>query len=208
MKVMVVDDEPDIVDLLSLMLGSHDYGVITAYSGNECLEKLQEGKPDLILLDLVMPDIDGWEVLSRIRQDAQLKAIPVVIITAKQLTAEVAQKKAPYLTEYLVKPITNEGLISVIEDIISASKQLEDFVSAATDAGIDQGLIDKYIHVNQQTEGYKRMYTSLVQIYTKKRLKRDESAKNTMNSIKRVIDLNERNLAKLRAEIEEKIAAR
>lgn len=208
MKVMIVDDEPDIVDLLSLVLGSRGYDIITAYGGGECLEKLQHATPDLILLDLIMPDIDGWEVLGRIRQDERLKSIPVVILTAKQLTAEVAQTKAPYITEYLVKPITKEGLISVIEGIMSSSKKLDDFVAAASMAGVDQEMIDKYVQLDQQTGVYKRLYTSLMQTYTKKRLKKEESVKNTMNSIKRLIGLQEKNLAKLHAKIKDMIEAK
>lgn len=205
MKVMVVDDEPDIVELLLLMLDGTDYDVITASGGNDCLEKLKHDVPDLILLDLIMPDLDGWEVLTRIRQDERLKSIPVVILTAKQLTADVAQKKAPHITEYLVKPVTKEGLISVIEDITSSSKKLGDFIAAARKAGVDQEMIDRYVQLNQQTSAYKRLHTSLVQIYTKKRLEEEVSARNTMRSIERVIDLKGRNLEELHGRIEDMI---
>jgi len=201
MKVMVVDDEPDIVDLLLLMLDGTGYDVITASGGNDCLEKLKQGVPDLILLDLIMPDLDGWEVLNRIRRDGRLKSIPVVILTAKQLTADVAHKKAPHITEYLVKPVTKEGLISVIEDITSSSKKLGDFIAAARKAGVDQEMIDKYVQLNQQTSAYKRLHSSLVQIYTKKRLEEEDSARNTMRSIERVIDLKGRDLEELHTRI-------
>jgi CheY-like chemotaxis protein len=197
MKIMVVDDEPDIVDLLLLMLDDPDYDVIPASGGNDCLEKLKRDVPDLILLDLIMPDLDGWEVLNRIRQDDRLKSIPVIILTAKQLTTDVVHKKAPHITEYLVKPITKEGLISVIGDITSSSKKLGDFIDAARKAGVDQELIDRYVQLNQQTSAYKRLHTSLVQIYTKKRLEEEASARNTMKSIERVIDLKGRDLEEL-----------
>jgi CheY-like chemotaxis protein len=201
MKVMVVDDEPDIVELLLLMLDDPDYDVITASGGNDCLEKLKHDVPDLILLDLIMPDLDGWGVLNSIRQDERLKSIPVVILTAKQLTADVAQKKAPHITEYLVKPVTKEGLISVIEDITSSSKKLGDFIAAARKAGVDPEMIDKYVQLNQQTSTYKRLHTSLMQIYTKKRLEEEGSAGNTMRSIERVIDLKGRSLEELHTRI-------
>jgi len=205
MKVMVVDDEPDIVDLLLLMLDGTGYDVITASGGNDCLEKLKQDVPDLILLDLIMPDLDGWGVLNSIRQDDRLKSIPVVILTAKQLTADVAQKKAPHITEYLVKPVTKEGLISVIEDITSSSKELGDFIAAARKAGVDPEMVDRYVQLNQQTSAYKRLHTSLMQIYTKKRLEEEDSARNTMRSIERVIDLKGRNLEELHGRIGEMI---
>ncbi|OEU82234.1 MAG: hypothetical protein BA873_13290 [Desulfobulbaceae bacterium C00003063] len=207
MKVMVVDDEPDIVELLLLMLEGPDYEVITTHSGSGCLEKLEQDIPDLILLDLIMPELDGWEVLARIRKDDRLKSIPVIILTAKQLTADVVRKKARYITEYLVKPLTKEGLISVIEDITSSSKKLSEFITAARNAGVDQEMIDRYAQLDQQTSTYRRLHISLMQIYTKKILKEEGPARNTMRSIERFIDLQERNLAELHAKIEELINA-
>jgi len=204
---MVVDDEPDVADLISLMLESQGYEVISAYGGNECLEKLEHEIPDLILLDLIMPDIDGWGVLERIRQDERLNSVFVIILTAKQLTAEVVQKKAQYITEYLVKPVTKGGLISAIETIVSYSRKLNEFTDAAERSGIDQATIDRYVELDHQVGTYKRLYTSLIQTLTRKRLEADGSAKNTMDSINKLISLRERDLTKLHAEIEEQIKA-
>ena len=208
MKVMVVDDEPDIVYLVSMMLDLRGYEVVTANRGSECLEKLQAelpDLPDLILLDLMMPVMDGWEVLDRIRADERLKSIPVVILTAKQLTTDVVHKKAEHITEYLVKPITQEGLISVIEDIVSASRKLDSFVSAARSAGVDQETIDRYVQLDRETGTYKRLSASLDQIYTKKPIEDDAPAGNVLKSIRRLIGLRERDLAKLHARISDAI---
>ena len=202
-----MDDEPDVADLITLMLESQGYDVMPAYGGNECLEKLETETPDLILLDLIMPDIDGWGVLDRIRQEERLNSVSVIILTAKQLTAEVVQKKARYITEYLVKPVTKGGLISAIENIMSCSKELNEFTGAAERSGVDQATIDRYIELDHQVGTYKRLYTSLIQTLTRKRLEADGSAKNTMDSINQLIRLRERGLAKLHAEIEEQIKA-
>ena len=204
---MVVDDEPDVADLITLMLESQGYDVMPAYGGNECLEKLETETPDLILLDLIMPDIDGWGVLDRIRQEERLNSVSVIILTAKQLTAEVVQKKARYITEYLVKPVTKGGLISAIENIASCSRKLNEFTSAAKRSGVDQATIDRYIELDHQTGTYKRLCTSLIQTFTRKRLETDGSAKNTMDSINQLIRLRERGLAKLHTEIENRIKA-
>lgn len=204
---MVVDDEPDVADLISLMLESQGYEVIPAYGGNECLEKLEHEIPDLILLDLIMPDIDGWGVLDRIRQDERLKSVSVIILTAKQLTAEVVQKKARYITEYLVKPVTKGGLISAIENIASYSRELNKFTRAAERSGVDQATIGRYIELDHQVGTYKRLCTSLIQTFTRKKLEADGSAKNTMDSINQLISLRERGLAELHAEIEAQINA-
>ncbi|MEA1907709.1 MAG: response regulator [Euryarchaeota archaeon] len=204
---MVVDDEPDVVDLITLMLESQGYDVIPAYGGNECLEKLKHETPDLILLDLIMPDIDGWGVLDRIRKVERLNSVFVIILTAKQLTAEVVQKKARYITEYLVKPVTKGGLISAIENVVSYSRELNVFISDAKRSNVDQAMINRYIELDRQVGTYKRLCTSLIQTFTRKKLEADGSAKNTMDSINQLISLRERGLAKLHAEIEKQIKA-
>ncbi len=202
-----MDDEPDVADLITLMLESQGYDVRTAYGGNECLEHLKHETPDLILLDLIMPDIDGWGVLDRIRQEKRLNSVFVIILTAKQLTAEVVQKKARYITEYLVKPVTKGGLISAIEGIALYSRELNEFTSAAKRSNVDQAMIDRYIELDHQVGTYKRLCTSLIQTFTRKKLEADGSAKNTMDSINQLISLRERDLAELHAEIEELIKA-
>ncbi len=171
------------------------------------LKSWRHETPDLILLDLIMPDIDGWGVLDRIRQEERLNSVSVIILTAKQLTAEVVQKKARYITEYLVKPVTKGGLISAIENIASCSRKLKEFTSAAKRSGVDQATIDRYIELDHQTGTYKRLCTSLIQTFTRKRLETDGSAKNTMDSINQLISLRERGLAKLHEEIEQQIKA-
>lgn len=80
---MVVDDEPDTVGLVTLVLESEGHEVIPAYNGKDALDMLNGTKPDLILLDIMMPDIDGWDVYRSIRENSETKDIPVVMLTAK-----------------------------------------------------------------------------------------------------------------------------
>ncbi len=82
-KIMVVDDEPDTVGLVTLVLESEGHEVIPAYNGKDALDMLNDTKPDLILLDIMMPDIDGWDVYRSIRKNSETKDIPVVMLTAK-----------------------------------------------------------------------------------------------------------------------------
>ncbi|MEA1865771.1 MAG: response regulator [Euryarchaeota archaeon] len=82
-KIMVVDDEPDTVGLVTLVLESEGHEVIPAYNGKDALDMLNCAKPDLILLDIMMPDIDGWDVYRSIRKNSETKDIPVVMLTAK-----------------------------------------------------------------------------------------------------------------------------
>ncbi|MCC7567752.1 MAG: response regulator, partial [Methanoregulaceae archaeon] len=90
--VMVVDDSPFIVDIFMTMLERGGYRSVAAYSGEECLEILDTVRPDLILLDIMMEPMDGWETLMHIKNRHNLRDIPVMMLTAKQLTPSEAQE--------------------------------------------------------------------------------------------------------------------
>jgi two-component system alkaline phosphatase synthesis response regulator PhoP len=81
-KILVVDDEPDVVDMLRMMLENASYEVVSAYDGKEGIEKAKEEKPDAIVLDLMMPGMDGFEACKEMKNDPELKAIPVLVLTA------------------------------------------------------------------------------------------------------------------------------
>jgi len=83
-KILIVDDEKLILISTRIVLESVGYGVVTAASGEEAIGKAREESPGLILLDIMMPGIDGWETLSRLKEDAETKDIPVIIFTARE----------------------------------------------------------------------------------------------------------------------------
>ena len=82
-KILLVDDEQAIVDLLGAMLAQNGYEVVTALSGKSCLKKASENKPDLIILDVLMPDVDGFEVCKLLKEDETTKNIPVIMLTSR-----------------------------------------------------------------------------------------------------------------------------
>ena len=82
-KIMVVDDERDLVDTLRISLESDGYNVICAYSGDEAIEKAHAEIPDLILLDIVLPDMDGYEICGRLRGDPLTKSVPIIMLTGR-----------------------------------------------------------------------------------------------------------------------------
>ncbi|MCX9089646.1 MAG: response regulator [Candidatus Methanoperedens sp.] len=116
-KIMVVDDEPDTVDLIKLVLETEGFEVISAYSGKECLEKLKIEKPSMILLDLMMPGMDGWEVFHEIKK--KYEDIPVAILTVsdrdidKMLGLHVLKAD-----DYIIKPFGRQELIDRIRRIL------------------------------------------------------------------------------------------
>jgi two-component system, OmpR family, alkaline phosphatase synthesis response regulator PhoP len=81
-KILVVDDEPDIVEMIKVALESASYRVITAFNGNECLEKAKKERPDAIVLDIMMPEKDGFATCKELKGDPQTQEIPVLILTA------------------------------------------------------------------------------------------------------------------------------
>ena len=89
--ILVVDDSPFIVDVFVTMLERGGYRTVAAYGGEECLEILKTVTPDLILLDIMMEPMDGWETLEKIKENPTTKEIPVLMLTAKQLTPVEAE---------------------------------------------------------------------------------------------------------------------
>lgn len=127
-KIMIVDDEPDVVVLVDHILSSVGHEIIGAKNGRVALEKLKEVRPDLILLDLMMPGLNGWETLDLIRKQDGLKDVPVAMLTAKSLTPETAERDdIEELVDYIQKPFTKDSLIkrvnySIIEDLDNISE--------------------------------------------------------------------------------------
>jgi putative two-component system response regulator len=117
-SVLVVDDEPEVARLVGKILGK-DYNVLYASDGEEALERAAADVPDLILLDLNLPKLDGWEVCRRLKATPKLEDIPVVLMTASSSTAEDANRGFKLgAAEFLVKPFVREVLVHNIERIL------------------------------------------------------------------------------------------
>ncbi len=118
-KILIVDDDQTIVALTKNVLRRHGYEVAEAGSGEECLAKIKEEKPDLIFLDAVLPGMDGWEVLKTIKRDEDLRAIPVVMLTARPMGTEVLEKREiEHLADYITKPFSEEDLIACVREVL------------------------------------------------------------------------------------------
>jgi DNA-binding response OmpR family regulator len=112
--IMVVDDNPDLVDILRITLEDKDFNVRCAYSGREVFAGLEENKPDLIILDIMMPQMDGLEVLTRLRENPDTASIPVILLTAKVLYDDVIRGYKKGAEYYITKPFTNSQLFTGI----------------------------------------------------------------------------------------------
>jgi len=118
-KVMIVDDEPHVVELVRALLEQEGFEVIIAYSGQECLEKLKDVKPDLILLDMMMPGISGRETCEKIRANPKTKNLKVAFLTVARFS-EVGKKTLEKMKvlDYITKPFDNDDLIRSVKKII------------------------------------------------------------------------------------------
>jgi CheY-like chemotaxis protein len=115
-KVLIVDDEPFNVDVLQQELEELGYEAITAFNGKEALEQIKKHQPDLILLDLMMPVLDGFAVLSEIKADAVLRDIPVIIVSAEHDSKSVVKGIKQGADDYITKPIDAEHLNTKLKD--------------------------------------------------------------------------------------------
>jgi DNA-binding response OmpR family regulator len=116
---MVVDDNPDLVDILRIMLESKAFNVRCAYSGKDLFAGLEEQMPDLIILDIMMPQMDGLEVLTRLKENPDTASIPVILLTVKTQHEDILtgyKKGADY---YLTKPLTAPQLLTGINSLLS-----------------------------------------------------------------------------------------
>lgn len=121
-KILVVDDEIDVQNILSFRLEINGYSVIVASDGEEGLEKIKKESPDLVLLDLMLPKINGFEVCRMVKFDDKHKALPIVILSA--LDKEDDRKKAleSGADSYFLKPFDFEGLLNKIRELLEDKK--------------------------------------------------------------------------------------
>jgi len=125
-KVLVVDDERHIVRLIQVNLERAGYQVVTAFDGAEALKKVAADKPDLIVLDIMMPRMDGFEVLKRLKAKPESSEIPVIMLTAKAQDADVFRGWASGVSAYLTKPFSPIELITFANRIFSGPDDYDD----------------------------------------------------------------------------------
>lgn len=111
-KILVVDDDEGMLITIKKMLTPEGYSVLTATSGDECMQKLKNATPDCLLLDIMMPGMDGWMVLEAVKKNKKMKDVPVLIITAKPAGPQVFREKdiRGYF-DYINKPFTKSELL-------------------------------------------------------------------------------------------------
>ena len=119
-RVVCIEDEPAMIDLIRLILSRKGYTVTGATGGREGLELVQTSQPDIVLLDLMMPDMDGWEVYQKLKAHESTREIPVIVVTAKaQSIDKVLGLHIAKVDDYITKPFGPQDLIESIEKVLN-----------------------------------------------------------------------------------------
>lgn len=124
--VLVVDDEEDVVVLCRVNLEFEGYEVIEAVDGEDALVKAREHRPDVVLLDVMLPGRDGWEVLAAIKADPDLHDTPVVLLTARMLDDDQIRGWSSGAADYVTKPFSPLTLSQVLQDVLATSPEDEE----------------------------------------------------------------------------------
>jgi two-component system alkaline phosphatase synthesis response regulator PhoP/two-component system response regulator VicR len=122
-RVLVVDDEVNIVRLIQVNLERHGYQVTTANNGVQALEKIREDRPDLLVSDVMMPEMDGFELLANVRRDPTLSDLPVIMLTAKAQDRDVMEGYTRGADMYLTKPFNPAELLNFAKRILSSQSE-------------------------------------------------------------------------------------
>ncbi|MEY4915051.1 MAG: response receiver CheY associated with MCPs of class [Armatimonadota bacterium] len=118
-RILVADDEPALLRLLEFVLGRRGYMIQGVTNGNAAVEVLKTESPDLVILDVMMPGLDGYEVLTFVRETPRLEGLPVVMLTARAQLDDIQRGLTLGADAYLAKPFDPEELLSVVESLLS-----------------------------------------------------------------------------------------
>jgi two-component system phosphate regulon response regulator PhoB len=131
-RILVVDDEKDLVDLITYNLGRNGYDFLSAYNGGDAIDLAQREQPDLIILDLMLPGLDGTEVARRLKSDARTASIPILMLTAKSEETDVVVGLTLGADDYVTKPFSIKILLARLGTILRRSEPQ----APADDAGL------------------------------------------------------------------------
>ena len=120
--VMIVDDSPTEVHVMKTALEKHGFDTVSATSGSECITLAREMLPDLILMDVVMPDVNGFQATRALTQDPCTRSIPVVMVTTKSQESDRIWGMRQGAVDYLVKPVTASALVAKAEEVLRRSE--------------------------------------------------------------------------------------
>jgi len=117
-KILVIDDETELVKAIQIRLEHADYEILVAYDGQDGLDKARKSSPDLIILDLMLPKIDGYKVCRMLKLDEKYKNIPIIMLTARAQESDQKMGKDVGADAYLTKPFEHEAVLAKIKELL------------------------------------------------------------------------------------------
>ena len=122
-RILVVDDDPDIFEIVQVNLEGAGFDVIGASNGLEALARIRQETADLVILDVLMPEMDGWEVLRAIEVDSRTAGLPVIMLTCKSEDADILRGLEEGAVEYVTKPFYPENLVASVKILLNVFDQ-------------------------------------------------------------------------------------
>jgi two-component system alkaline phosphatase synthesis response regulator PhoP len=117
-KILIIDDDPFVVKVIASRLEANNYKVITSSDGKEGLEKVYKEKPDLVIVDFILPRVNGYEICSRLKEDTEFSGVPVIIITGNTNERDRRLTEDAGADAFLIKPFDREVLLSRIKELL------------------------------------------------------------------------------------------
>jgi CheY-like chemotaxis protein len=117
-RILICDDDPVILRLLEVNLELEGYSVLAAHNGQEAIEIATAEKPDLVILDIMMPKLDGYQTAERLKAQDETKDIPVVFVSAKAQLSDIEKGKSYGVADYLTKPFDPSDLLEIVERLV------------------------------------------------------------------------------------------
>jgi two-component system, OmpR family, response regulator len=159
--VLIVDDSPYIVDGLVALLKRKGFSTIASHGGEEALAALATSIPDLILLDIMMEPMDGWETLGKIKADPVTREIPVLMFSAKKITPEEAEEHCLSIEDFVSKPVNPAQLLDAINRIFERRSAVRTEALQAQDKGVDPAIIEEHSALRKSIEVDKNLLVVL-----------------------------------------------
>jgi len=147
--LMLVDDDPAIREIFSIFLKKTGFQVHVVPGGKECLDFLKTTVPDLILLDIMMEPMDGWETLNAIRNSPATRSIPVIMLSGKEPAPDELRQYGKWIEDYIMKPVDFKTLAGSLTEIIEYHRNMHMEVKRLKIEGFDPAVIDEYCNLRQ-----------------------------------------------------------
>ncbi len=122
-EILIVDDEPSIVVPIQFLMEQQGYSVLVAENGEDALDVIYKYKPDLILLDIMLPRIDGYEVCEIVRLNPEYRNVKIIFLTAKGREVEIAKGLALGADAYIIKPFSNTELVAKVKELLDTTNE-------------------------------------------------------------------------------------